>query len=73
MQNEVLPVLDQLEQKDWELARRLVQRGGGLGLFGVDVPEAYGGVGLDKVSSLVVSEKMAASASFGQRSAPTPT
>jgi alkylation response protein AidB-like acyl-CoA dehydrogenase len=65
VQNEVLPVLDKLEQKDWELARRLVQRGGDLGLFGVDVPEAYGGVGLDKVSSLVVSEKMAASASFG--------
>ena len=42
-----------------------MQRGGDLGLFGVDVPEAYGGVGLDKVSSLVVSEKMAASASFG--------
>src|SRR4030095_12520673 len=32
---------------------------------GVDVPEAYGGVALDKVSSLVVSEKMAVSASFG--------
>jgi alkylation response protein AidB-like acyl-CoA dehydrogenase len=65
VQNEILPVLDTLEQKDWELARRLVQRGGDLGLLGVDVPEAYGGVGLDKVSSLVVSEKMAASASFG--------
>jgi alkylation response protein AidB-like acyl-CoA dehydrogenase len=65
VQNEILPVLDKLEQKDWELARRLVQRGGDLGLFGVDVPEAYGGVGLDKVSSLVVSEKMAVSASFG--------
>jgi alkylation response protein AidB-like acyl-CoA dehydrogenase len=65
VENEVLPVLDQLEQKDWELGRRLVQRGGDLGLFGVDVPEAYGGVGLDKVSSLVVSEKMAVSASFG--------
>src|SRR5262245_17894277 len=65
VQNEVLPALDKLEQKDWELARRLVQRGGDLGLFGVDVPEAYGGVGLDKVSSLVVSEKMAVSASFG--------
>ena len=65
VQNEVVPALDKLEQKDWELARRLVQRGGDLGLFGVDVPEAYGGVGLDKVSSLVVSEKMAVSASFG--------
>jgi alkylation response protein AidB-like acyl-CoA dehydrogenase len=63
--NEVLPVLDKLEQKDWDLARRLVQRGGDLGLLGVDVPEAYGGLGLDKVTSLVVSEKMARSASFG--------
>src|SRR6058998_1137294 len=65
VQNEVLPVLDKLEAKDWALARRLVQRGGDLGLLGVDVPEAYGGVGLDKVTSLVVSEKMASSASFG--------
>ena len=63
--NEVLPKLDQLEQKDWALARNLVKRGGDLGLLGVDVPEAYGGVGLDKVTSLVVSEKMARSASFG--------
>src|SRR5499426_3177836 len=63
--NEILPVLDQLEQKDWELARKLVRRGADLGLLGVDVPEAYGGLGLDKVTSLVVSEKLARSASFG--------
>src|SRR5437773_520527 len=63
--NEVLPNLDRLEEKDWALARDLVKRGGDLGLLGVDVPEAYGGVGLDKVTSLVVSEKMARSASFG--------
>src|SRR5437763_10262572 len=63
--NEVLPKLDRLEEKDWALARALVQRGGDLGLLGVDVPEAYGGVGLDKVTSLVVSERMARSASFG--------
>jgi alkylation response protein AidB-like acyl-CoA dehydrogenase len=65
VQNEILPVLDKLEEKDWDLARRLVKRSGDLGLLGVDVPETYGGVGLDKVSSLVVSEKMAISASFG--------
>src|SRR5262245_46876892 len=63
--NEVLPVLDKLEQKDWALARDLVVRGAGLGLMGVDVPEAYGGLGLDKATSLVVSEKLARSASFG--------
>jgi len=63
--NEVLPKLDQLEQKDWGLARDLVRKGAELGLLGVDVPEAYGGLGLDKVTSLVVSEKLARSASFG--------
>src|SRR5262245_19836145 len=59
--NEVLPVLDRLEQKDWALARELVKRAAALGLIGVDVPETYGGVGLDKVSSLIVSERMAPS------------
>src|SRR5262247_4743908 len=63
--NEVLPVIDQLETKDWTLARDLVKKGAELGLLGVDVPEAYGGLGLDKVTSLVVSEKLARSASFG--------
>ena len=43
----------------------LVKRCGELGLLGVDVPEAYGGVQLDKVTSLIVSERMARSASFG--------
>jgi alkylation response protein AidB-like acyl-CoA dehydrogenase len=65
VEKEVLPKLDQLEQKDWALARDLVKRSGALGLLGVDVPEESGGVGLDKVSSLVVSERMARSASFG--------
>src|SRR6476659_10320201 len=63
--NEILPLLDQLETKDWALAREMVKLGAGLGLLGVDVPEAYGGLGLDKVTSLVVSEKLARSASFG--------
>src|SRR5215467_11119572 len=63
--NEVLPALDRLEQKDWTLARELVRRAGALGLIGVDVPEAYGGVQLDKITSMVVSERMARSASFG--------
>ncbi len=62
---EVLPQLDRLETKDWALARRLVQRCGELGLLGVDVAEAYGGVQLDKVTSLLVSERLAQSASFG--------
>ena len=62
---EVLPQLDQLETKDWTLARKLVQRCGELGLLGVDAAEAYGGVQLDKVTSILVSERLARSASFG--------
>ena len=62
---EVLPVLDRLEQKDWNLARQLVRRCGELGLLGVDVAEAFGGVQLDKVASMIVSERMSRGASFG--------
>jgi alkylation response protein AidB-like acyl-CoA dehydrogenase len=61
---EVLPKLEQLETKDWDLARRLIRRCGELGLLGVNVPEQYGGLDLDKVSSLIVAERIARSASF---------
>jgi alkylation response protein AidB-like acyl-CoA dehydrogenase len=63
--NDVLPVLDRLEQKDWALARQLIQRCAALGLLGVDVAEEYGGLQLDKATSLVVSEGMSLAASFG--------
>ena len=63
--NEVLPNADRLEQKDWALARQLVARCGELGLLGTNVPEAYGGVDLDKIATLIVSEQMARYSSFG--------
>ena len=62
--NEVLPVLDRLEAKDWALARALVKRCGDLGLLGTDVPEEFGGVALDKASSLLVGEAAGRCASF---------
>jgi alkylation response protein AidB-like acyl-CoA dehydrogenase len=61
---EVLPHLDRLEAKDWELARTLIRRAGDLGLLGINVPEQYGGVDLDKISSLIVAERIARAASF---------
>jgi alkylation response protein AidB-like acyl-CoA dehydrogenase len=64
MTNEVLPALERLEQKDWSLARDLVRRAGELGLLGTDVAESFGGVGLDKVSSVIVGEAAGRSASF---------
>jgi alkylation response protein AidB-like acyl-CoA dehydrogenase len=63
-EQEVLPALERLEQKDWATARSLIKRCGELGFLGVDVPATYGGVELDRVSSLIVSEHIAQSASF---------
>jgi len=62
---EAIPALEKLEQHDWAVARHLLKRCGDLGLLGIDVPEEYGGVALDKVTSLIVSEHMSRSASFG--------
>src|SRR5919201_1875437 len=55
---EVMPSIDQLETKDWNLARTLVHRAGELGLLEISVLD------LDKVSALVVSERIAPSASM---------
>ena len=61
---EVLPNLARLEAQDWDLARTLIRRCGELGLLGTNVPEQYGGLDLDKISSLIVAERIARSASF---------
>jgi len=65
VEQEVMPQLPKLEQHDWSVARQLIRRCAELDLLGIDVAEEYGGVDLDKVTSLIVSERMAASASFG--------
>ena len=63
--NEVMANHDQLETKDWDLARRLFRRSGELGLMATDVPEAYGGLELDKASSVVVGSRIGQCGSFG--------
>jgi len=64
IRNEVAPALGELENKNWTLARKLVARAGDLGLIGVDVPEVFGGVGLDKAAAIVVGEAVGEAASF---------
>jgi alkylation response protein AidB-like acyl-CoA dehydrogenase len=61
---EIMPALAKLEAKDWKLSRRLIEKCGELGLLGLNAPEQYGGLDLDKASSLVVVERVARSASF---------
>ena len=62
--NEVMAANERLEKKEWAVARELIRKCGELGLFGTNIPEAYGGVDLDKISTLVVSEGVAHHASF---------
>jgi alkylation response protein AidB-like acyl-CoA dehydrogenase len=57
-QGEVLPKADELEELNYELIRSLMSRAGELGLLSADIPEVYGGTGLDKVSSMLITEKM---------------
>ena len=61
---EVVTKIDQLESKDWALARTMVARAAELGLLATDVPEEFGGLDLDKVSSVVVGEAVGRCASF---------
>lgn len=59
MNHEVVPRLKALEDKQPGLLRELLVKAAGLGLCATDVPERYGGLDLDKVSSIIVSEQMA--------------
>jgi alkylation response protein AidB-like acyl-CoA dehydrogenase len=61
---EVMPVAGQIEAKDYELTKRLLRKTGDLGLMAVDIPEAYGGLEMDKVTSAVVAESISMLGSF---------
>src|SRR5699024_12685369 len=61
---EVLPKIDNLENHEFEHSVGLLKKAGELGLLGVDVPEEYGGLGIDKISSSVVTEKISRADGF---------
>ncbi len=64
MDAEVLPRINELENKDWKLARALVKQAAELGLVGANIPEEYGGLGLDQTSGAIIAEYIGRSASF---------
>ena len=61
---EVMPVAEEIEAKNFELTRSLLRKTGDLGLLAVDIPEAYGGLEMDKVTSSIITESMTMLASF---------
>src|SRR5207237_4408708 len=55
---EVFPFIKELENKKAGLMAELVKKGGEVGLLGGGVPEEYGGAGLDKISTTVLTGKL---------------
>ncbi len=64
VEDRVVPVLDRIEKHEFELSVGLLREAGELGLLGADVPEAYGGYQMDKISSSIITEKFARGRSF---------
>ncbi|UYP08331.1 acyl-CoA dehydrogenase family protein [Priestia megaterium] len=64
VENEVLPQVEYLEKHEFERSVKLLKQAGELGLLGADVPEEYGGLGLDKITSALIAEKMSRAGGF---------
>src|ERR671926_574025 len=62
--NEVTPHIDELEKHDWKLSRQLITKAAELGLIGANIPEEYGGLGLDQTSGALIGENIGRCASF---------
>ena len=63
-ENRIAPQVAEIEAKNFAVSRALMREAGELGLLGVDVPEEYGGVEMDKVTSAMIADRIAVSGSF---------
>jgi len=61
---EILPAAAEIEAKKAGVLRGILGKAGQLGLTGIEIPEAYGGMGLDKVSSVAITDHISMLASF---------
>jgi alkylation response protein AidB-like acyl-CoA dehydrogenase len=61
---EILPQAEKIEHKDHAISRELLKKAGDLGLSGVEVPEAYGGLEMDKVTAAIIADHIAKYAGF---------
>ncbi len=57
--NEILPQAEKIEHKDYSISRDLLKKAGDLGLSGVEIPEAYGGLEMDKVTAAIIADHIA--------------
>ena len=64
VESEIVPRIEEIESKDWEVTKSLLCGCGELGLLGIEVPEQYGGEALDKISAMIVMEQLGQVGSF---------
>jgi butyryl-CoA dehydrogenase len=62
--DEILPAAPAIEAKQPGVLSGLLRKAGELGLTAVDIPEEYGGMGMDKVSSTLITDHLSVLASF---------
>src|SRR5436305_146654 len=62
--NEIVPNIEKMEHKDFSVTRDLLKKAGELGLSSVEIPEAYGGLEMDKVTAAVIADHIAKYAGF---------
>ncbi|GGA59268.1 acyl-CoA dehydrogenase [Edaphobacter acidisoli] len=62
--NEIVPVSDEIEAKDFSVTRKLIKQASELGLTSVDIPEEYGGLEMDKLTSAIIADNIAKQGSF---------
>jgi alkylation response protein AidB-like acyl-CoA dehydrogenase len=65
MRREVVPSAARLYARDWPFTRELLRKAGELDLLRLEIPEVYGGLGLDKASAAYVAEQIGMNPSFG--------
>src|SRR5437867_10256801 len=57
--NEIVPNIEKMEHRDFSVTRELLKKAGELGLSGVEIPESYGGLEMDKVTAAVIADHIA--------------
>lgn len=65
LEKEVRQSNEEIENQNFDLVKELFGKAGALGLLGHSVPEAYGGLGLDKISKGLVGESLGSAGSYG--------
>ena len=64
LDSEVLPILDRIDKLESGLMPSLVAKAGEQGLLGASIPEQYGGLGKDFITSTLVNEGLGGGFSF---------